>query len=453
MIQQKACSLRTRRNRNFYTMVLHSICAKFGKDPTDLRDLPLNFATRSQFTSDCLWASFWLSKDQEEFKRVAMIKSLPITQVFIQSVQRQGKTLIERKDAHNMQVSQDWNTFRFSRRALLGDPAAKLIRLKVDVFSDSTLCVGVSKPDPSNNWTTTLEERMERTRICWNNQFGSWRGAIHLARVAYEIKKHVQKYLNGQNPESFEKIILVSLFNDGEWTKKDNTETCFCDSVQARTLVLLGACVRKDAVERTFQRTSRKIRYCRMVEILGPPLAFEPRGPIFAVAMGLLGAHFFFWKKKSSQKWVPFFWFGLLFGDQTHESVKLRKFLLKHTIGRLKRYVVEGMRFGLCFSQNEKCTSQKCIVFSLKGALCVLCFLPFAARSENGPPAHFRFLWETKMDQEDHWELNMCCLWGSAACSARSGADSSPVGGPQQIMWGHNSPTCHLHRWAVIRLH
>ena len=70
-----------------------------------------------------------------------------------QAVQRQVKTLINRKDAHNKQILKDWNTFPWSRIMLLSDPAAELIRMKVHV-SDSILCVGVSNPNASNNWAT-----------------------------------------------------------------------------------------------------------------------------------------------------------------------------------------------------------------------------------------------------------------------------------------------------------
>ena len=80
---------------------------------------------------------------------------------FKSPVQRQVQTLIERKDAYNMQVSQDWKTFRWSRIALLGDPAAKLNRMKVHLLSDSTLCVGISNPDLRNNWATKLD-------VVWN---------------------------------------------------------------------------------------------------------------------------------------------------------------------------------------------------------------------------------------------------------------------------------------------
>ena len=76
----------------------------------------------------------------------------------MQSVQPQVKTQIDRKDAYNTQMLQDWNTLRWSRITLLSDPAAKLISMKVHVFSDSTMCVGISNPDPSNNWATKLDD-------------------------------------------------------------------------------------------------------------------------------------------------------------------------------------------------------------------------------------------------------------------------------------------------------
>ena len=40
----------------------------------------------------------------------------------------------------------------------MSDPAATLIRMRAQTFSDSKLCVGVSNPDPPNNWATKLED-------------------------------------------------------------------------------------------------------------------------------------------------------------------------------------------------------------------------------------------------------------------------------------------------------
>ena len=84
-------SLRIRR-----TGILHDGTAQHlsvhisGTNPQTFEDfLQLNAAIWSQFTSDCLlWASLWLSKDHEGFKRVAVNKSFLRTLIFIESVQR-----------------------------------------------------------------------------------------------------------------------------------------------------------------------------------------------------------------------------------------------------------------------------------------------------------------------------------------------------------------------------
>ena len=74
-------------------------------------------------------------------KRMATSKSFPRTHDLIQSGQRQVAPLIECKDAYNMQIVQEWNTFRWSRVTLLSDPTANLIRIKVHVFSQILRCV------------------------------------------------------------------------------------------------------------------------------------------------------------------------------------------------------------------------------------------------------------------------------------------------------------------------
>ena len=95
------------------------------------------------------------------------------------------KTLIVHKDSFNVRILQDWTTFRWSIITLLSDhPAAKLIRMKVHVFSDFTLCVGVSNPDPYNNWATKLEDVRNEHGFCRKFEVGTLRSAIYLARTA-----------------------------------------------------------------------------------------------------------------------------------------------------------------------------------------------------------------------------------------------------------------------------
>ena len=152
-----------------------------------------------------------LQKDGDEHK-------FPRTQYLIQSVQRH-------KDAYNMPILQDWNTFRWSRVALLSAPAAKLIRMKVHVFSDSTLCVGVWNPDPSNNWIGQKNEELgERTWICRKMNFGSARSAIHSARTTrccYPSNQDAySETLERANSRIFrwEDHVHVHVLNDIEWT-------------------------------------------------------------------------------------------------------------------------------------------------------------------------------------------------------------------------------------------
>ena len=88
---------------------------------------------------------------------------------------------------------------------VLSDPAGKLIRMKVHVFSDSTLRVGVSHPDPSSNWATQLED------VCYEHGFVEQlnlaaREAQFIWHVLpgasiLDIKKPIQRYVNGQTPE------------------------------------------------------------------------------------------------------------------------------------------------------------------------------------------------------------------------------------------------------------
>ena len=131
---KKVWSLGTTRNDNSTRWCCKASVQNVRNTRTDLRKSPVDIASWSQISSDCLRASFWLSNDHEEFNQAAMNKHCARTQVLTQSVQRQVQTLIELKDAYKMQVLQDWRTFRWSRITLLSDPAATMIRMKVHVF-------------------------------------------------------------------------------------------------------------------------------------------------------------------------------------------------------------------------------------------------------------------------------------------------------------------------------
>ena len=75
---KKKSSRRARRSTKFPIKYL----TKCVQDlvPINLQDFPLNVAVWSQFTSDHLWASSWLTKNHDDFKRMAMNESFSRTQ-------------------------------------------------------------------------------------------------------------------------------------------------------------------------------------------------------------------------------------------------------------------------------------------------------------------------------------------------------------------------------------
>ena len=160
------------------------------------------------------------------------------------------------------------------------------------MFSDSTLCVGVSNPSPSNNWATTLDEIWnehgfdDKLNLAAREVQFMWHA--HPSAHPLDIKKHIQTHLNGLNPESFEdRIIILSMFNDTDWTQKGKERQhrnlfvhcqrsgSICETIQVRTLVLHGACVREDVVERkSGQWESEKSQMVDLIKCRTSPQIF-----------------------------------------------------------------------------------------------------------------------------------------------------------------------------------
>ena len=192
-------------------------------------------------------------------KRMAMNRNFQGRKDLIQCVQRQVKTLIDRTDAYSMQKVHGWKTFHWSRNTMLSDPAAKLIRMEVHVYSDATMRVGVSNPDPSNNRATCNEHGLVETLILAAREV---QFILHVLPCAstINIMRHIRTYLNGQNPKVFRRTDHVHVSVQRHWMAKGRQHRkvfAWCqrsgrifDKVQARALVLPGARVRKYVVER-----------------------------------------------------------------------------------------------------------------------------------------------------------------------------------------------------------
>ena len=235
------------------------------------------FLIWSQVTSDCFWASSLLAKEHD-FKKMAMKEKF--------SKHTRFDTVCATKSEHidrSQWRMQDANLAGLEHISMVrifvaGTFISKMIRMKAQALSDSALCVGVSNSDPSNNGATNLkhvwnehgflEHSVWQPQMC--NSFGTYyRCFHHWHRGAYSE-------LRGQNPESFDGRIIFHIFVQRHWMDNERQyrnlfaqcqrSRSICDQIQARTLVLLGARVRKYVVKHKFSRTSRTMGYCRIAD-------------------------------------------------------------------------------------------------------------------------------------------------------------------------------------------
>ena len=245
----------------FYNQVVNRECARFGEHPTNIQDFLLNVAIWSQFTSDCLWDSSWLTKDHEHFKRNGDEQEFPKNTRFDTVCASTGKNIQRsQRRIHHANIAgsgthfdgQELRCWKIQQQKNVQDEKftcswishcvlESQIQIHLTVGQQNWMMYGTNM-DLSKNWILQPEKCDSFSTYCqvllpfkWNSILGNtW---------------------TGKSPESFdERIIFMSMFND----------TCqrsgnICDPIQARTLVLLGARVRKIVVE-------RKMRHCRIAD-------------------------------------------------------------------------------------------------------------------------------------------------------------------------------------------
>ena len=241
MIQHKSFKPQNQEEQEFYTMVLQSICAKFGED------LPQTFVIPSK-----LWfgaSSQWLSMGfilPEQVSRVFVFFQKKKANGYDQKFSKTTgfNTVPAATSANNdrthwciqyAQVLQDWNTFRWARISLLCDPAAKLIRMKVHVFSDSTLWVSLES-------TSIQKIGKQYWRTCGTNMDLSGNNLaareVRSFSTYYEVLYHSnQEACSGileqqANSRIFwrEEHLLVNI--QRHWLEKGNTEICLHNATE-----------------------------------------------------------------------------------------------------------------------------------------------------------------------------------------------------------------------------
>ena len=181
MIWRRISSHRARRSTNFYSRKLDSICAGFVKYPNNLQDFPLNVAIWSHFTSDCLWASSWLRQDHDDFKRKAMNKTLhKNTRFDTARATTSANTDRTQRFIHYAGIAGTGTHFVGQELRCWVIQLQNWSKMNFHVSSDSTLCVGVSNPDPSNNWAIQSKRVSCDRAVCGQPSFS--RDTMHSQR-------------------------------------------------------------------------------------------------------------------------------------------------------------------------------------------------------------------------------------------------------------------------------
>ena len=117
----------------------------------------------------------------------------------------------------------------WQRTTLLTDKAVQFATAKTLVFSESVLCLGGISPDPVRAWKDKINWFMEShsfkelDRIGgsrWSSSGKKFPGFTPLGSLD-EIQKMMTESMC--EPEQFKgRIILMSMYNDIDWTKKEN---------------------------------------------------------------------------------------------------------------------------------------------------------------------------------------------------------------------------------------
>ena len=177
------------------------------------------------------------------------------------------QTLIARTDAYKMEVSQDWKTFPWSRISLLSHPAAGW------KSACSQILRGVLESriqiHPAHGQQTWM---MYGTNTdLTKNELGSLISAISLACIPWRSPDcHQGAYSDvSERAEFLEcRIIILSMFNDIERTKKGKTESCLHSAKEVAAFAAHFKpghwCFLGHVVERHYQQIPRTMDQCRI---------------------------------------------------------------------------------------------------------------------------------------------------------------------------------------------
>ena len=133
-----------------------------------------------------------------------------------------------------------WQTHLWEGKSLLCGKAVRLVTARVNVFSDSVLCLGKVNTYPQSNaaWESKLEwfksthQYKELDRIDGKPMEFEWN--IFLGFTTLQILTEIQRMLSSMScePEQFNgRVIFMSMYNDIIWRDSQNKSVCITHSI------------------------------------------------------------------------------------------------------------------------------------------------------------------------------------------------------------------------------
>ena len=133
----------------------------------------------------------------------------------------------------------EWTSPSWTKSTLSHHQVMKWTKERARVYSDAVLCLGkmTDPADANRRWEGQVEEL--RQTDSYRELFGfdgepiEFEWNVFPGLTSLEDLRKMQKDLQEQNiePDNFEdRIIFMSMFNDTDWTRRENSEQCFSNS-------------------------------------------------------------------------------------------------------------------------------------------------------------------------------------------------------------------------------
>ena len=187
--------------------------------------------------NSCMWASVYLDQERDQFQRVLRNMDGEEIQEIFSTTQNQIQGL-QQTELFGLHGQLDWDQSQLECCALALDNMYKQLKAKVYVVADSVLCLGGGCPEylrSAEAWeegrtvffVSSLENR-ELDNLDGERFVFEWK--IFPGHTAAQLLQEVQKLMEDElkiHPQNFEnRSTLMSMYNDIDWTMKDNRSLC-----------------------------------------------------------------------------------------------------------------------------------------------------------------------------------------------------------------------------------